>query len=79
MDLKQLLERKQGRLKPRRRRMRPPTASKRAEVWYRDRLIEFVDSMLQTLWTSWTSPHSPMRPIPLLCRLQRALRQSCSD
>lgn len=49
MELKLLLERKQGRLKPRRRRMRPPTASKRAEVWYRDRLTDFIDSMIQTL------------------------------
>lgn len=46
MELKLLLERKQGRLKPRRRRMRPPTASKRAEVWYRDRLTDFIDSMV---------------------------------
>ena len=47
MELKLLLERQQGRRKPRRRRMRPPTASKRAEVWYRDRLTEFVDGMVQ--------------------------------
>ena len=48
MELKLLLERQQGRRKPRRRRMRPPTPSKRAEVWYRDRLTDFIDSMVLT-------------------------------
>ncbi|EKA7106842.1 hypothetical protein OL205_000747 [Salmonella enterica] len=47
MELQQLLERKQGRRRPRRRKMRPPTPSKRAEVWYRDRLTEFIDGMVR--------------------------------
>lgn len=47
MELQKLLERKQGRRKPRRRKMRPPTVSKRTEVWYRDRLTEFIDRMAQ--------------------------------
>ncbi|HHR5464406.1 TPA: phage minor head protein [Salmonella enterica subsp. enterica] len=47
MELQKLLERNQGRRRPRRRKLRPPTPSKRAEVWYRDRLIEFVDGMVQ--------------------------------
>ncbi|EEN1042837.1 TPA: phage minor head protein [Salmonella enterica] len=47
MELRQLLERKQGRRRPRRRKMRPPTPSKRAEVWYRDRLTEFIDGMVR--------------------------------
>ncbi|EBP0012912.1 hypothetical protein HX37_19350 [Salmonella enterica] len=47
MELQQLLERRQGRRRPRRRKMRPPTPSKRAEVWYRDRLTEFIDGMVR--------------------------------
>lgn len=47
MELQKLLEHKQGRRKPRRRKIRPPTVSKRTEVWYRDRLTEFIDRMAQ--------------------------------
>ncbi|MDY7522464.1 hypothetical protein SBO61_30795, partial [Bacillus thuringiensis] len=45
ISLKQMLENKQGRLKARNRLMRPPTPRKRTEVWYRDRLIEFIKMM----------------------------------
>lgn len=64
MELKLLLERQQGRRKPRRRRMRPPTASKRAEVWYRDRLTEFIDGMVQAFIAELDRPTLTDAPDP---------------
>lgn len=56
MELQQLLERKQGRRKPRRRKMRPATPSKRTEVWYRDRLSDFIDDMTQIVIDELNKP-----------------------
>ncbi len=49
MELQQILERKQGQLKPRRRRMRPIKQSKRTEVWYRERLNSVIDEMVNVI------------------------------
>mgnify|MGYP000889978046 CR=1 FL=1 len=82
MELKLLLEARQGRSRPRNRRMRPPTASKRAEVWYRDRLVEFIDNMLQTLLTELDKPtltDAPdTTPLSITARLAAVMQQLAS-
>ena len=82
MELKLLLERKQGRSKSRNRRIRPPTASKRAEVWYRDRLVEFIDNMLQTLLNELDKPtltDAPdTTPLSITARLAAVMQQLAS-
>lgn len=82
MELQQLLERKQGRRRPRRRKIRPPTPSKRAEVWYRDRLVEFIDSMLQTLLNELDKPtltDAPdTTPLTITARLAAVMQRLAS-
>lgn len=79
MELQQLLERKQGRRKPRRRRMRPLKPDKRCEVWYRDRLNEFIDSMMQVVIDELESPvlnDAPATPpLSITARLSKALQR----
>lgn len=82
MELKLLLERQQGRRKPRRRRMRPPTASKRAEVWYRDRLTEFIDGMVQAFIAELDRPTltdaSDPTPLSITTRLAAVMQRLAS-
>ncbi len=82
MELKLLLERKQGRLKSRRRRMRPPTASKRAEVWYRDRLTDFIDSMVQAFVDELGKPAltdaTDSTPLSITTRLAAVMQRLAS-
>ncbi|HAH8787730.1 TPA: hypothetical protein HIQ84_001884 [Escherichia coli] len=82
MELKLLLERQQGRRRPRRRRMRPPTASKRAEVWYRDRLTEFIDGMVQEFIDELDRPtltDAPdLTPLSITARLAPVMRRLAS-
>lgn len=82
MELQQLLERKQGRRRPQRRKIRPPTPSKRAEVWYRDRLVEFIDSMLQTLLNELDKPtltDAPdTTPLTITARLAAVMQRLAS-
>lgn len=82
MELQQLLERKQGRRKPRRRKMRPPTPSKRAEVWYRDRLTEFINSMISMVIDELERPtltDAPDTPaLSITARLSRIMQRLAS-
>lgn len=82
MELQQLLERKQGRRKPRRRKMRPPTPSKRAEVWYRDRLSELISSMTQIVTEELERPtltDAPDdNPLSITARLARIMQRLAS-
>ncbi|HHH1326031.1 TPA: phage minor head protein [Yersinia enterocolitica] len=82
MELQQLLERKQGRRKPRRRKMRPPTPSKRVEVWYRDRLTEFINSMTQMVIDELERPtltDAPDTPaLSITARLSRIMQRLAS-
>ncbi|MHA3599371.1 phage head morphogenesis protein [Yersinia enterocolitica] len=82
MELQQLLERKQGRRKPRRRKMRPPTPSKRAEVWYRDRLTEFINSMTQMVIDELERPTLTDAPdtsaLSVTARLSRIMQRLAS-
>lgn len=82
MELKLLLERQQGRRRPRRRRMRPPTASKRTEVWYRDRLTEFIDGMVQSFIDELDKPtltDAPeSSPLSITARLAAVMRRLAS-
>ncbi|MEQ1969294.1 phage minor head protein [Xenorhabdus nematophila] len=79
ISLKEMLERKQGRLKSRNRLMRPPTPSKRTEVWYRDRLIEFIRMMQDVVIEDLQrpilndAPDSP--PLSITARLSRAIQK----
>lgn len=62
--------------------MRPPTASKRAEVWYRDRLVEFVDSMVQVLVDELDKPtltDAPdTTPLSITARLAAVMQRLAS-
>lgn len=82
MELKLLLERQQGRRKPRRRRMRPPTPSKRAEVWYRDRLTEFIDGMVQAYIDELDKPTltdaTDTTPLSVTARLAAVMQRLAS-
>ncbi|PVZ86714.1 hypothetical protein C9426_14965 [Serratia sp. S1B] len=82
MELQKLLEHKQGRRKPQRRRMRPPTPSKRTEVWYRDRLNDFIDGMIQIViseletTTLTDAPNTPS--LRITTRLSKAIQKVAS-
>ena len=82
MELQQLLERKQGRRKSRRRKIRPPTPSKRAEVWYRDRLTEFINSMTQMVIDELERPTLTDAPdtsaLSITARLSRIMQRLAS-
>lgn len=82
MELQQLLERKQGRRRPRRRKMRPPTPSKRAEVWYRDRLTEFIDGMVQAFIDELGKPtltdDTDTKPLSITTRLAAVMQRLAS-
>ncbi|EDB6599538.1 hypothetical protein AHR24_22665 [Salmonella enterica subsp. diarizonae] len=82
MELQQLLERKQGRRRPRRRKMRPPTPSKRAEVWYRDRLTEFIDGMVQAFIDELGKPtltdDTDTTPLSITTRLAAVMQRLAS-
>ncbi|EKN5088557.1 phage minor head protein [Yersinia mollaretii] len=82
MELQQLLERKPRRRKPRRRKMRPPTPSKRAEVWYRDRLTEFINSMTQMVIDELERPTLTDAPdtsaLSVTARLSRIMQRLAS-
>ncbi len=62
--------------------MRPTTPSKRAEVWYRDRLNEFINSMTQIVIeelerpTLTDAPDSP--PLSITARLARIMQRLAS-
>lgn len=62
--------------------MRPPTPSKRAEVWYRDRLVEFIDGMLQTLLSELDKPtltDAPdTTPLSITARLAAVMQRLAS-
>lgn len=78
MELQQLLVRKQGRRKPRRRRMQPIKQSKRAEVWYRERLYAVIDEMTNVVINeleSLTLNDSPTPPISITAKLSRAIQK----
>lgn len=78
MELQQLLVRKQGRRKPRRRRMQPIKQSKRAEVWYRERLYAVIDEMTNIVINeleSLTLNDSPTPPISITAKLSRAIQK----
>ncbi|MEK9497076.1 phage minor head protein [Photorhabdus sp. P32] len=79
ISLKQMLENKQGRLKARNRLMRPPTPSKRTEVWYRDRLIEFIKMMQGVVIDDLQKPilnDAPNTPsLSITSRLSRAIQK----
>ncbi|KLU15090.1 phage head morphogenesis, SPP1 gp7 family domain protein [Xenorhabdus sp. GDc328] len=79
MSLKEMLERKQGRLKGRNRLMRPPTPSKRVEVWYRDRLIEFIRIMQDVVIEDLQKPilnDAPFESVlSITARLSRAIQK----
>ncbi|EHZ6708621.1 hypothetical protein K6N49_003210 [Salmonella enterica] len=82
MELQHLLERKQGRRRPRRRKMRPPTPSKRAEVWYRDRLTEFIDGMVQAFVDELGKPtltdDTDTTPLSITTRLAAVMQRLAS-
>ncbi|EPR6388099.1 phage minor head protein [Providencia stuartii] len=79
MELQQILEHKQGRLKPRRRRMRPIKQSKRTEVWYRERLNSVIDEMVNVIIAELESPtlndapNTP--PLSITAKLSRAIQK----
>lgn len=79
MELQQLLVRKQGRRKPRRRRMQPIKQSKRAEVWYRERLYAVIDEMTNIVINELGSPtlnDAPTTPpISITAKLSRAIQK----
>ncbi|MBD2796067.1 hypothetical protein ID856_05870 [Xenorhabdus sp. 18] len=78
MSLKDMLEHKQGRLKKRDRLMRPPTPSKRTEVWYRDQLIMFIRMMQDVVIEDLQKPilnDAPFDSIPIAARLSRAIQK----
>lgn len=78
MELQQLLVRKQGRRKPRRRRMQPIKQSKRAEVWYRERLYAVIDEMTNIVINELeirTLNDSPTPPISITTKLSRAIQK----
>lgn len=79
MELQQILERKQGRLKPRRRRMRPIKQSKRTEVWYRERLNSVIDEMVNVIIAELESPtlnDAPSTPpLSITAKLSRAIQK----
>ncbi|WP_323857665.1 phage head morphogenesis protein [Xenorhabdus doucetiae] len=73
-----MLEHKQGRLKKRDRLMRPPTPSKRTEVWYRDQLIMFIRMMQDVVIEDLQKPvlnDAPFDSIPIAARLSRAIQK----
>ncbi|OHY48238.1 hypothetical protein BBX45_11255 [Proteus mirabilis] len=79
MELQQILEHKQGRLKPRRRRMRPIRQSKRTEVWYRERLYSVIDEMVNVIIAELESPtlnDAPSTPpLSITAKLSRAIQK----
>lgn len=79
MELQQLLEHKQGRRKPRRRRMRPIKQSKQAEIWYRDRLYAVIDEMTNIVISELEKPiltDAPNTPsISITAKLSRAIQK----
>jgi len=62
--------------------MRPPTPSKRAEVWYRDRLSEFIISMTQIVTEELERPtltDAPDdNPLSITARLARIMQRLAS-
>ncbi|CAE15273.1 unnamed protein product [Photorhabdus laumondii subsp. laumondii TTO1] len=66
-------------MKARNRLMRPPTPSKRTEVWYRDRLIEFIRMMQDVVIDDLQkpilndAPNTP--PLSITSRLSRAIQK----
>lgn len=62
--------------------MRPPTPSKRAEVWYRDRLNEFINSMTQIVIEELERPNltdaPDTTPLSITARLARIMQRLAS-
>jgi len=79
LNLKQILEYKDGRLKRRRRKLKPPTPSKQTEVWYRDQLISFIRMMQDVIIDDLNSPalnDAPnTQPLTTTSRLSRAIQR----
>ncbi|MDC9606852.1 phage minor head protein [Xenorhabdus griffiniae] len=79
ISLAEMLERKQGRLKSRNRLMRPPTPSKRTEVWYRDQLIAFIKMMQDVVIEDLQKPilnDAPFESVlSITARLSRAIQK----
>ncbi|EOX8534836.1 phage minor head protein [Salmonella enterica subsp. diarizonae] len=62
--------------------MRPPTPSKRAEVWYRDRLTEFIDGMVQAFVDELGKPtltdDTDTTPLSITTRLAAVMQRLAS-
>lgn len=78
-NLKMIMERRDGRLKRRRRTLKPPTPSKQTEVWYRDQLAAFVKVMQDIVIDDLTKPtltDAPdIEPLTISARLSRAIQR----
>lgn len=58
--------------------MRPPTPSKRAEVWYRDRLAEFVNGMVRAVIDEIEKPvltDADINPLTITTRLAAVMQR----